>query len=167
MEIKQKVIVITGASSGIGLETARLLLKRGARLALAARHVESLSELTTRFPQQVLVKSVDVTQADQVDALISETLKKFGQIDVLFNNAGIMPISSLREGRREDWQNMLNVNIMGVLNGISAVLPLMEEQGHGHILSTDSTAGHKVFPKFAVYSGTKFALRAIMEGLRQ
>ncbi|QSE76011.1 SDR family oxidoreductase [Lactococcus taiwanensis] len=167
MEISQKVVVITGASSGIGLATAKLLLARGARLALAARHVDNLRDLSKEYPEQVIVQAVDVAVSDQVDKLIQLTLKAFGRIDVLFNNAAIMPVSHLREGRRQDWQDMLNINIMGVLNGISAVLPIMEAQGQGHILTTDSTAGHKTFPKFAVYSATKYAIRAIMEGLRQ
>lgn len=167
METSQKVIVITGASSGIGFATAKLLLARGAKLALAARHIENLRALSKEYPKQVIVQSVDVSVADQVEKLIKQTLETFGHIDVLFNNAGIMPVSHLREGRRQDWQDMLNINIMGVLNGISTVLPIMEAQGHGHILTTDSTAGHKTFPKFAVYSATKYAVRAIMEGLRQ
>lgn len=167
MSLQDKVIVITGASSGIGLATTKRLLADGAKLAVAARHVDSLTALQQQHSDQLLVQKVDVSQFDQVKGLIDATVAQFGQVDALFNNAGVMPVSYLREGRRQDWQAMLDINIMGVLNGIDAVLPVMEKQGHGHILTTDSTAGHKTFPKFAVYSGTKFAVRAIMEGLRQ
>ena len=103
----------------------------------------------------------------QVQAVIDLAMEKFGRIDVLYNNAGIMPTAPLVEGHRDEWQNMLDINIMGVLNGISAVLPIMEKQKSGHIISTDSVAGHVVYPDSAVYCGTKFAVRAIMEGLRQ
>jgi len=167
MSLQDKIIIITGASSGIGLATTERLLQAGAKLAVGARHITNLAALQQQYPTQLVVKSVDVSQYDQVTALVAATVAQYGRVDVLFNNAGVMPVSYLREGRRQDWQAMLDINIMGVLNGISAVLPFMEKQGHGHILTTDSTAGHKTFPKFAVYSGTKFAVRAIMEGLRQ
>lgn len=167
MSLTNKVIIITGASTGIGYATVRRLLQAGARVAAAARHVTPLATLQTEFPKQLLVKQVDVRQFEQVMDLVTKTVTQFGHVDVLFNNAGVMPVSLLRETRRQDWQTMLDINVMGILNGIAAVLPLMEAQGHGHILTTDSTAGHKTFPKFAVYSSTKFAVRAIMEGLRQ
>lgn len=167
MSLANKVIVITGASTGIGFATTKRLLAAGAKLAVAARHTDSLLALQRQYPATLLVQTVDVRQYDQVAGLVTAAVDQFGQIDVFFNNAGVMPVSYLRETRREDWQAMLDINVMGVLNGIAAVLPLMEAQGHGHILTTDSTAGHKTFPKFAVYSGTKFAVRAIMEGLRQ
>lgn len=167
MTIKDKVVIVTGASSGIGLATARLLLAGEAKLALSARHIDDLKPLQDEYGDNVLIQKVDVSQYDQVKSHVDDAVEKFGHIDAIFNNAGIMPVSSLREKRISDWQDMVNTNIMGVLNGIAATLPLMEEQGHGHILATDSTAGHTVFPTFSVYSGTKFAVRAIMEGLRQ
>jgi len=167
MSVKNKVIIITGASSGIGLASTKVLLDDGAKLAVAARHVDSLNEFAKEHGNNMLVQKTDVSDFHQVESLVNATVKKFGHVDVFFNYAGIMPVSYLRETGIEDWKNMVNVNIMGVLNGIAAVLPLMEKQGHDHILATDSTAGHKTFPKFAVYSGTKFAVKAIMDGLHQ
>lgn len=168
MSIKNKVVVITGASSGIGLATARQLAAGGAKLLLLARHVDSLQQLQKEFPNtDIMTSAVDVTNFDSLKSAIDQAHDKFGQIDVLFNNAGIMPLSKLSEGKRDDWQKMININLMGVLNGIAAVLPIMHQQGQGHILATSSTAGTKVFPSFAVYSATKFGVRAIMDGLRQ
>ncbi|MEO5283133.1 SDR family oxidoreductase [Limosilactobacillus allomucosae] len=165
MSVKDKVIIITGASSGIGLATAELLAKDGAKLTLAARHVDKLAEFE-KYGDQVLVKQTDVAEADQVQELVDQTVAKFGRVDVIFNNAGIMPVSYLSERRINDWQQIMQTNVMGVLNGIAAVLPYMEEQNSGHIITTGSTAAYKVFPKFAVYSASKFAVRALMEGLR-
>ena len=108
-----------------------------------------------------------MTDFESLQEVVNYTVDTFGRIDVLFNNAGIMPLSLLSEGHRDEWQQMLNVNIIGVLNGISAVLPIMIKQQSGHIISTDSVAEHVVYPELAVYCGTKFAVRAIMEGLRQ
>lgn len=168
MSIKDKVIVITGASSGIGLATARQLAKGGAKLTLIARHEGPLDAVKNEFPNtDIMVRTADVTNFEELAQAIKDTQAVYGKIDVLFNNAGIMPVSPLSEGKRQDWQNMLNVNVMGVLNGISAVLPIMHKQGSGHILATSSTAGTKVFPNFSVYSATKFGVRAIMDGLRQ
>lgn len=166
--VQNKVIVIMGASSGIGEATARLLAERGAKLVLAARRVERLQQIQKAYPTaDILVKQTDVTNFDDVQAVVQEAIETFGQIDVLFNNAGIMPTAPLVEGRRAEWQAMLDVNVMGVLNGIAAVLPSMQQRGGGHIIATDSVAGHVVYPESAVYCGTKFAVRAIMEGLRQ
>lgn len=168
MTIKDKVVIITGASSGIGAATARLLAQQGAKLMLVARHQEALDKLKADLaPAQVLTATADVTDFTALKTAVDQANKEFGRVDVLFNNAGIMPLSPLRDGQRADWQKTVDVNIMGVLNGIAAVLPIMEKQQAGHILATSSTAGHKVFPTFAVYSGTKFAVRAIMDGLRQ
>lgn len=168
MSIKGKVVVITGASSGIGAATARQLAQKGAKLMLIARHEAPLQTFKKEFPDaDILTVSADVTDFDALQAAVNQTKQAFGRVDILFNNAGIMPLSPLAESKRDDWQKTINVNIMGVLNGIAAVLPIMHEQGAGHILTTSSTAGHKVFPTFAVYSGTKFAVRAIMDGLRQ
>lgn len=168
MSVKDKVVVITGASSGIGEATARQLAKDGAKLLLIARHEEVLKQIQSDFADgQIMTAAVDVTDFDGLKDAIKQANDQFGRIDVLFNNAGIMPLSPLSAGKRDDWQRTVNVNIMGVLNGIDAVLPYMHQQGSGHILATSSTAGHKVFPTFDVYSGTKFAVRAIMDGLRQ
>lgn len=168
MSVKDKVVIITGASSGIGAATAKRLAAGGAKLALIARHEEALDQLKNELPAaDVLTFATDVTDPVGLQKAVDVTKAKFGRVDVLFNNAGIMPLSPLSEARRDDWQKLVDVNIMGVLNGIAAVLPTMHEQGSGHILATSSTAGHKVFPTFAVYSGTKFAVRAIMDGLRQ
>ena len=135
---------------------------------LIARHDEPLQKIKDEFAKtDILTAVADVTDFAGLKAAVDQTKEAFGRVDVLFNNAGIMPLSPLAELKRDDWQKTVDVNIMGVLNGIAAVLPIMHEQGAGHILATSSTAGHKVFPTFAVYSGTKYAVRAIMDGLRQ
>lgn len=168
MSIKDKVVVITGASSGIGEATAELLIEQGAKVVLGARREDRLQAIVEKYPDaDVIYKTTDVSKADDVYALIKFAHDRFGRIDVLFNNAGIMPTAPLIEAPIEEWRNMLDTNIMGVLHGIAAVLPIMVEQQVGHIISTDSVAGHVVYPESAVYCGTKFAVRAIMEGLRQ
>ncbi|MFD1672985.1 SDR family oxidoreductase [Agrilactobacillus yilanensis] len=168
MNTKDKVIVITGASSGIGAETVRVLAKQHAKLVIGARRIQRLNALRAEFPdEQIIVQQVDVTKLNEVQALIDVALSKFNRIDVLYNNAGIMPVNALVDADPEEWRKILEVNVMGVLNGISAVLPTMIKQQSGHILATDSVAGHVVVPKYAVYNGSKFAVRAIMEGLRQ
>ena len=168
MSIKNKVIVITGASSGIGAESVRMLARQHAKLVIGARRLDRLDQLAAEFPdEQILTQRVDVTQADQVQALIDLAVEHFGRVDVLYNNAGVMPVNALIKGARDEWQRILDVNVMGVLNGIAAVLPVMVQQQAGQILATDSVAGHVVVPNLAVYNGSKFAVRAIMEGLRQ
>ncbi len=166
--LTDKVVMITGASSGIGAATAKQLAAAGAKLTLIARRKDRLEAIKQALPDaDILIQATDVTDSAAMQQAADATIARFGKIDVLFNNAGIMPTSFLNERRISDWQHMVDINILGVLNGIAAVLPQMEKQGSGHILTTSSTAGHKVFPSFAVYSGTKFAVRAIMEGLRQ
>ena len=168
MMIKDKVIIIMGASSGIGAATAKLLAKEGAKLVLAARREEKLKDIAASLPNaQIVYKKADVSNYDDVQQVVDLAISKYGKVDVLFNNAGIMPTAPLVETRLDEWKEMLDINVMGVLNGISAVLPKMVEQKSGHIISTDSVAGHVVYPDSAVYCGTKFAVRAIMEGLRQ
>ncbi|WP_186673767.1 SDR family oxidoreductase [Sporosarcina sp. BP05] len=168
MAIKDKVIIIMGASSGIGEATAKLLAKEGAKLVIAARREEKLKDIAASLPDaQIVYKKADVANYDDVQQVVDLAISKFGKVDVLFNNAGIMPTAPLVETKRNEWKEMLDINVMGVLNGISAVLPKMVEQKSGHIISTDSVAGHVVYPDSAVYCGTKFAVRAIMEGLRQ
>ena len=167
-DLSEKVIVIMGASSGIGEATTKLLAEKGAKLVIAARREDRLKAIKESLPEaELYIQTADVRDFAQVQAVIDLAMEKFGRIDVLYNNAGIMPTAPLVEGHRDEWQNMLDINIMGVLNGISAVLPIMEKQKSGHIISTDSVAGHVVYPDSAVYCGTKFAVRAIMEGLRQ
>lgn len=167
MDLSNKVIVIMGASSGIGAATSRLLAKDGAKLVIAARRLNRLEEIQKDFPKaEIDAYKADVTKFEDVKNVIDKTVEKYGRIDVLYNNAGIMPTAPLIEGRRDEWQNMLQINIMGVLNGIAAALPYMAKAKSGHIISTDSVAGHNIGPDGAVYSGTKFAVRAIMDGLR-
>lgn len=168
LTVKDKVVVVTGASSGIGASTVKQLAAQGAKVVFGARRLEKLQEVATNLPQnRIAYQTVDVTDRQQVQSLIDLAVKTFGRVDVLVNNAGLMPIAALAEDHYEEWQRMLDVNVMGVLNGISAVLPVMHRQGSGQILATDSLAGYNVYPNFAVYSGTKFAVRAILEGLRQ
>ncbi|MFY9901537.1 MAG: SDR family oxidoreductase [Trichococcus sp.] len=166
--LTEQVVIIMGASSGIGEATARLLAERGAKLVIAARREDLLAEIKSSLPDAELVyQAADVSKYEDVKKVVDLAVETYGRVDVLFNNAGVMPTAPLVEGRRDEWKEMLDINIMGVLNGISAVLPLMAEQKSGHIISTDSVAGHVVYPDSAVYCGTKFAVRAIMEGLRQ
>lgn len=168
MTIKDKVIFIMGASSGIGEATTKLLAKKGAKLVIAARSEDKLKQLSTALAKDdIYYKKVDVTNYDEVQEAIDLTIEKFGRIDVLFNNAGVMPTNPLIAGQRDEWKQMLDINVMGVLNGIAATLPIMVKQQKGHIISTDSIAGHKIYPNAVVYGATKFAVRAIMEGLRQ
>lgn len=165
-----KSVIITGASSGIGEATARMLADRGAKLMLAARREERLNKLVSEITSNggtAAYQTADVTQRDQIESLAQATLDEYGKIDVLINNAGIMPLSRLDQGRVEEWERMVDVNIKGVLYGIAAVLPHMQEAESGHIINLSSVAGHKVFPSGAVYCGTKYAVRAISEGLRQ
>lgn len=166
-EIKNKVVITMGASSGIGETTAIKLAEQGAKLVIAARREDKISQLAAQLGENVFYQTADVTKRDQVKAVVDLAMNKFGHIDVLYNNAGIMPQGNLSELNYDSWEMMLNTNVMGVLNGIGAVLPIMREQKDGLIISTDSVAGHVMYPGSAVYNGTKFAVRAIMEGLRQ
>lgn len=168
MSLKDKVIIITGASSGIGKATTKLLAKQGAKLIIAARRKERLDEIKDSMPDACISTiRADVTNFEDVQAIIDYTVDKFGRVDVMYNNAGVMPVNPLIKGQRQEWQQILDVNVLGMLNGIAAVLPVMVKQKYGHILATDSVAGHVVVPNLAVYNGSKFAVRAIMEGLRQ
>lgn len=167
MSIKNKVVVITGASSGIGEATAKLLASKGAKVVLGARREERLQALVTQIGENAVYQVTDVTNREQVSSLIQLALDRFRRVDVLYNNAGIMPQGNLSEREYDKWQQMLDINIMGVLNGIGAVLPIMQSQKDGLVITTDSVAGHVVYPGSAVYNGTKYAVRAIMEGLRQ
>ncbi|PSB34599.1 SDR family oxidoreductase [Chlorogloea sp. CCALA 695] len=169
-QISGKSIIITGASSGIGEATAKMLAKRGAKLMLAARRADKLDKLVAEIEAAggtAAYQVVDVTKQSQVQALADETLKQYGKIDVMVNNAGIMPLSRLDQLLVEEWDRTIDINIKGVLYGIAAVLPAMQKAQSGHIINISSVAGHVVFPNAAVYCGTKYAVRAITEGLRQ
>lgn len=168
MSLENKVIIIMGASSGIGEATTKMLAEKRAKLVIAARRTERLKQLKESLPFATIdYLSADVTNMEDVQKVADFALEKYGRIDVLYNNAGIMPTGPLVEARRDEWQQMIDINIMGVLNGIAAVLPTMVAQKSGHIIATDSVAGYVVIPNSAVYCGTKFAVRAIMEGVRQ
>lgn len=168
MSVKNKVVVVTGASSGIGEATVKELTAQGAKVVFGARRETKLAAVAHTMPSDSYVyQVVDVTDPVQTTALLQLAIDKFGKVDALYNNAGVMPMEPLSNGSHDAWQQMLNINVMGVLNGINTVLPIMHQQGYGHILTTDSLAGYRVYPNLAVYSGTKYAIRAIMEGLRQ
>ncbi|RBP17532.1 NADP-dependent 3-hydroxy acid dehydrogenase YdfG [Roseiarcus fermentans] len=166
--IDGKVVVITGASSGLGEATARLLAGAGAKVVLGARRLDRLERLAAELglgPTAAL--KTDVTDREQVRALVDHAVGVHGRIDVLLNNAGLMPHSPLERGKVEDWDRMIDVNLKGVLYGIAAALPHMKRQKSGHIINVSSVAGHKVRAGGAVYSATKTAVRVLSEGLRQ
>jgi NADP-dependent 3-hydroxy acid dehydrogenase YdfG len=165
--LQNQVVVITGASSGMGSATARKLVQAGAKVVLAARREAQLQSLVAELGENAHYVLTDVRQRADVDALIQQAIARFGRVDVLWNNAGVMPISFFDEGKVEEWDRMIDINLKGVLYGIQAVLPHMLERGTGHILATSSVSGYKTFPSTGVYSATKFAVRAIMETLRE
>lgn len=168
--IANKVIAITGASSGIGEATARLLAANGAHVVLGARRLDRLKAIAdsiTAAGGSVRVKAVDVTDAADMEAFVTAARDGFGRLDVVVNNAGVMPLSPLSALKIEEWNRMIDVNIRGVLHGIAAGLPIMQAQGFGQFVNLSSIGGHAVYPTAAVYCATKFAVRAISEGLRQ
>ncbi|MEM8718232.1 MAG: SDR family oxidoreductase [Cyanobacteria bacterium P01_G01_bin.39] len=168
-ETKDKVVIVTGASSGLGEATAHRLAKGGAKLMLAARREERLKDLVTEIQQAggtAKYQVTDVSDRSQVSALANATKEAYGRIDVLVNNAGLMPLSPLAAIKVDEWDKMIDVNIKGVLYGVAAVMPIMLEQESGQIVNISSVAGHKVFPSGAVYCATKFAVKAISEGIR-
>jgi NADP-dependent 3-hydroxy acid dehydrogenase YdfG len=168
--IEGKVVAITGASSGIGEATALVLAECGAKVVLGARRSDRLEAVATRIIDrggEAASVQTDVTRRDDLTRLISLATERFGQLDVLVNNAGVGPISPLDDLRVEEWEAMIDVNIKGVLYGIAAALPVFREQGFGHFVTVASTAGLRTVSNQAVYSGTKVAVRAISEGLRQ
>lgn len=169
-ELNQKVVLITGASSGIGEGTARQLAAHGARVVLGARRTDRLKGIAADIEKAggtVRFRALDVTDRDDMEAFVAFAESEFGQVDVLVNNAGVMPLSPLSALKVDEWDTMIDVNIRGVLHGIAAVLPRMEAQGHGQIINVSSVGGFVVQPTGAVYSATKFAVRAISEGLRK
>ncbi|MDY0986695.1 SDR family oxidoreductase [Flavobacterium sp. CFBP9031] len=167
--IKDKVVIITGASSGMGEAAAKHLAGLGATVILGARRADRIDKLAKDIQQtgaKALAVEVDVTDLEQVKNLVDTAVRQFGRVDVIVNNAGVMPLSPMDRINVEEWNTMIDVNIKGVLNGIAAVLPYMKEQKSGQIINTSSVAGHKVFYSSAVYSATKYAVRALTEGLR-
>jgi NADP-dependent 3-hydroxy acid dehydrogenase YdfG len=168
--INGKVVAITGASSGIGEATSLLLAERGARLVLGARRSDRLETLTVRISEaggEAVYVRTDVKRRDQVEGLVALAGVRYGRLDVLISNAGVAPNSLLDDLRVEDWEEMIDVNIKGVLYGIAAALPVFRRQGTGHFVNILSTAGLKILPTMAVYAGTKNAVRTISEALRQ
>lgn len=167
--INGKVVVITGGSSGLGEATARYLANKGASVVLGARRLNKLEKIAadiTNGGGKVAVLATDVSKVDDVKSLVQKAIDTFGKIDVLVNNAGIMPLAPLAATKVDEWDQMIDVNIKGVLYGIAAALPEFQKQNSGHFINLSSVAGHKVTQGSAVYAGTKFAVRAITEGLR-
>src|SRR5512142_1130407 len=167
--IEGKVVVITGASSGLGEATARLLSAQGASVMLGARRVDrirSLADELTGSGGKALAIPTDVTHYDQVKRLVDAAVQAYGRIDVMINNAGLMPQAPLERLKIGEWDRMIDVNIKGVLYGIAAALPYMKEQKSGHFINVSSVAGHKIRPGAVVYAATKHAVRVISEGLR-
>jgi NADP-dependent 3-hydroxy acid dehydrogenase YdfG len=167
---KDKIVVVTGASSGLGEATARLLSAQGATVVLGARRADRLQTLAKDLESRAgkaLALTTDVRLREQVKALVDSAVQTYGRIDVMINNAGLMPQAPLERLKVDDWEQMIDVNIKGVLYGIAAALPHMQRQKAGHFINVSSVAGHRVGPGFAVYAATKYAVRALSEGLRQ
>jgi NADP-dependent 3-hydroxy acid dehydrogenase YdfG len=168
--VKGKVVAITGASSGIGEAAARLLAHHGAHVVLGARRTDRLEKLASTLIAEggsATYQTLDVVNCDQMESFIELALSRFGRIDVILNNAGIMPLSPLEALKVDEWNRMIDVNIRGVLHGIAAGLPVMKKQGFGHFINIASIGAYAVSPTAAVYCATKYAVRAISEGLRQ
>lgn len=168
--IRDKIVVVTGASSGLGEATARLLSAEGATVVLGARRADRIHTLANDIEARggkALALETDVTRREQVKALVDAAVRNYGRIDVIINNAGLMPQAPLDQLKVEEWDRMIDVNLKGVTYGIAAALPHMQRQKSGHFINVSSVAGHKVGPGFAIYAATKFAVRALSEGLRQ
>lgn len=169
MTVKDKVIVITGASSGIGETTAKLLAKHGAKVVLGARRATRLQTVVDDIQAdggQAVYQVTDVTKPAEVQQLVQLAQDKFGGLDVIFNNAGIMPTSPISALHTDEWNQMIDINLKGVLNGVAAVMPIFTAQKHGQIITTSSVAGIKSFAGAGVYGATKFAVRNLMEVIR-
>ena len=170
MSIKNKVVIITGASSGIGKATALLLAESGAKVVLAERNQEKLEKAVNEIKErngEAVYKVTDVSKREEVKSLVDFTISKYGKIDVIFNNAGLMPNSPLSEFRTDEWDEMIDVNLKGVVNGIEAVLPHFIEQKSGHVISTSSVAGLNTSLGAGIYCATKHGVKALMEVLRK
>lgn len=168
--ITGKTIVITGTSSGMGAAAARHLAARGASVVLGARRTDRIEALVCEITEaggRAIAVQTDVTKREDFQRLIDVAIETYGRIDVLINNAGVMPLSPLERVKVDEWDQMIDVNLKGVLYGVAAALPHMIAQKSGHIINVSSVAGHKLFAGSAVYSATKFAVRAFSEGLRQ
>lgn len=168
--LNEKVVVITGASSGIGEATVRLLASLGVHLVIGARRLERLKALASDILADggsVVVQQLDVTELEQMQAIIRLAQSRFGRVDAIVNNAGVMPLSPLEALKIEEWNRMIDVNIRGVLHGIASGLPVMKKQGYGHFINIASIGAYEVSPTSAVYCATKYAVRAITDGLRQ
>ena len=170
MTIKGKVVVITGASSGIGYATALTLSKAGVKVAIGARRTDKLEQLENEIKKnggEVLSHKLDVTKKDDCNAFVAQAIKKWGTVDILVNNAGLMPLSFVKNLKVDEWEQMIDVNIKGVLFCTAAAIPHMKEKKSGHIVNISSVAGRIVFPSGSVYCATKHAVTAFSEGLRQ
>jgi len=168
--ISGRVVLITGASSGIGEATARLLAENGAKVILGARRIDRLQKIVSEIRERGGIaeyKSLDVVSREDMNAFVAFAQQKFGRVDVIFNNAGVMPVSPMNALKTDEWDRIFDVNVKGVLNGIAAALPIMEAQRSGHIINTASTGAHAIGAQFGVYCASKYAVRAITEGLRQ
>lgn len=168
--VKGKVVVITGASSGIGESTARLLAQHGAHVVIGARRMERLEALASSIRMEggsVEYHSLDVTRLEEMHTIVDLAQTRYGRVDVILNNAGVMPLSPLESLKVDEWNRMIDVNIRGVLHGIAAGLPVMKKQGFGQFINIASIGAYAVSPTAAVYCATKYAVRAISEGLRQ
>jgi NADP-dependent 3-hydroxy acid dehydrogenase YdfG len=169
MSVNGKAVIITGASSGIGEATAKLLASKGAKTVLGARREDRLRTVVAEITQnggEAVYAVCDVTKKEDNRNLVKLAKEKYGKVDAIFLNAGLMPSSPLSKLMTDDWQQMVDVNLVGVLNGIEAVLPEFVAQKSGHVIATSSVAGIKVYPGGAVYCATKWAVRALMEALR-
>lgn len=169
-ENTQKVVLITGASSGIGEATARLLAHKGLRVVLGARRTDRLEAIASEIREKGGIaeyRALDVTNLEDMQAMVEFAKNKFGHLDVVVNNAGIMPLAKLEVLKIDEWNRMIDVNIRGVLHGIAAALPIFKQQQSGQFVNISSIGGHIVYPTAAVYCATKFAVWAISEGLRQ
>jgi NADP-dependent 3-hydroxy acid dehydrogenase YdfG len=164
------VIAVTGASSGIGEATARLLATRGASLVIGARRATRLEQIADDLRANgadVIPLQVDVTSREDLDRMVQAAADRYGRLDVLVSNAGISKLGPLADGDVDGWSAMIDVNLRGVLNGIAAAMPVFRRQARGHFVTTVSTAGLKIVPEMGVYAGTKNAVRTVMESLRQ
>lgn len=170
MDIKDKVIIITGASSGIGEATALKLSKEGAKVVLSARRKDKLNALKKTIEKrdgEALVVIADVTKKSDMEKLVARTLEEYGNVDAIINNAGLMPLSFVKNLKTDEWEKMVDVNIKGVLNGVAAVLPTLIKNKQGHIINISSTAAYRYFPGGAVYCATKAAVKMFSDSLRQ